>query len=203
MDTHTSPQFRPAPSWREQFSHPHRPPEVLEREIWFVVGSVLLSLVVVAFLANGDGAGSSHHHFVQWVLAGLFVASSGMIGLIVMNAICGYTGFDEPLGAETPATAGNETSQDLLESSRQLDRQAEYYRRRVYRETQSALAERTPLPEAASVNLETRRAPLNSVDVSHTSPEAGFNIHPVESTHEQSSSNGAANPHLRRRRPRR
>lgn len=203
MDTHTSPQFRPAHSWKEQFSHPHRPPEVLEREIWFVVGSVLLSLVVVAFLANGDGAGSSHHHFVQWVLAGLFVAGSGMIGLIVMNAICGYTGFDEPLGAETPATAGNEASQDMLESSRQLDRQAEYYRRRVYRETQSALAERTPLPEVASVKLEARRAPLDSVDVSRTSAATGFNTHPAENVPEQSSSSGAANPHLRRRRPRR
>ncbi|MCA8990358.1 MAG: hypothetical protein KDA88_00170 [Planctomycetaceae bacterium] len=74
-----------------------------DQQLAYVFGLAIAGLIVVAFIANGAGAGSQHHHVVQYILAGLFITGAGVLGLLGMNAACGCCGIDTDANADESA----------------------------------------------------------------------------------------------------
>ncbi|MEZ5942875.1 MAG: hypothetical protein R3C18_15895 [Planctomycetaceae bacterium] len=101
----SSPQRPPSPTPVDQ---PPSPPQddwwngSPDQQLAYVFGLAISGLIVVAFIANGAGAGSQHHHVVQYILAGLFITGAGVLGLLGMNAACGCCGIDADATLDDP-----------------------------------------------------------------------------------------------------
>lgn len=157
-------------------------PNSLEHQVGFVLIFSIVALMVIALLSNGDGAGSQHHRFVQYVLGGLFVAGSGVLGMIVANAACGRLGLNGSSQPTGPGATIKVTQSSLtVANDPHVTRQTDLYRRRVFNETVTT--------EPTSV-VTTRPAPPAIVETSESEAFEGDN--PVNPS-----------PAFRRRRPRR
>ncbi len=176
---------------------------LIEQQVIFVIAFGIISLVIVAFLANGAGAGTQHHHLVRSVVAGLFVVGAGMIGLILMNAACGCVGLNQDTELKTAQAAAVQAKAIPATTAidPHLDRQTEHYRRRVYRETQETAAAPLQGPSAIPtppVAVPTRPAPTGHAPANPTAAASRF-----ESEAAAAAANTDPQVHVRRRRARR
>lgn len=181
-------------------SHGHRPAlDNVEQQVWFVMAFSIVSLVIVAFLANGEGAGSQHHHFVRYVLVGLFVAGAGMIGLVLMNAACGCLGLGQGDLADLSVTATitmTPLSRPATSAVKEGAERPQFRDRAVFAEEAQPVMRAAPVPRPAPLEIR-----ANS---SETGAEEPVNL-PVDYTPHRETSSVAEEyrPPARRRRARR
>ena len=145
VDTRVS--RRPTMTTRQMQASPG-PEDVIGTPAMFLLGVVFGTLLVVAVVTNGPGAGTGHHHFVRNLLAGLFVLGGGLIGLVITTAMCGRLGLYN--AEEIDGEASNaEDGPTAAKMDAQLNRQQEHFLRRLHNTTTPAapdLPVRRPAP---------------------------------------------------------
>jgi len=167
------------------------PEDVIGTPAMFLLGVVFGTLLVVAVVTNGPGAGTGHHHFVRNLLAGLFVLGGGLIGLVVTTAMCGRLGlYDvEETDGESGMASDGPTAAKM---DAQLNRQQEHFLRRLHNTTTPAAPDLPVRRPAPPVHVPDQTvASTQSRAQMQTEPESG---HPLNQPHDM---------HFRRRRHRR